>query len=133
MKKTTLFILSILLYNITYCQNKKVEVIDIANIDYYNVYKVIEFKTTSNDTLILLGCNDNNKDFTEINLEKGKKYNIETRLYSSVKISEDRYMFCKPSGNILNSTRISIKGSLPILILNAKEIVPEKRKCIFKD
>ena len=117
---SAVFLLSV---NAMLGQTKKIKVIEITNIDYYYVYKVIEYEKSSIDTLILLGNKPNNKDYKEILLQKNKLYEIETRLKSAIKMSEDKYMFCKPTENILNNVIISNKKSLPILILNYKEII----------
>ncbi len=109
-------------------QTKKIEVIEITNIDYYYVYKAVEYEKTPVDTIILLGNKPNNKDYKEILLQKGKKYEVETRLKSAIKMSEDKYMFCKPTRNMLNNIVISNKKSLPVLILNYKEILSEEKK-----
>ncbi|WP_395044490.1 hypothetical protein [Flavobacterium sp.] len=123
---STVFLISI---NAIFGQTKKIQVIEIANIDYYYVYKVVEYEKTPTDTIIVLGNKPNNKDNKEILLKKGKKYEVETRLKSAIKISDERYMFCKPTQNVFNNVVISNKKSLPILILNYKEILLENKKC----
>lgn len=104
-------------------QTKKIKVIEITNIGYYYVYKAVEYEKIPADTIILLGNKANNKDYEVMLLQKDKKYEVETRLKSAIKMSEDKYMFCKPTRNVLNGVIISDKKNLPVLILNYKEIL----------
>lgn len=103
-------------------QTKKIEVLKIDEIDFYRVYKVIDYESPQRDTLLLLGCKPNNEDFKNVYLEVGKKYKVETRLNSRIKISEDKYMFCSPGITIINKIPISKKSNLPILILDYEQI-----------
>jgi hypothetical protein len=129
--KIILMISTVLLFGINEMlgQTKKIKVIEITNIEYYYVYKAVEFEKTQTDTIILLGNKPNNKEYKEILLQKDKKYEVETRLKSAIKMSEEKYMFCKPTRNVLNNVVISNKKSLPILILDYKEITSVEKKC----
>ena len=118
--------------NVIFGQSKKVKVIKVTTIDYYYVYKVIEYNKNYLDTLILLGNREINKDDKEILLKMNKKYLINTRLKSAIRTSDENFMICKPTENILNNVVISNKKSLPVLILNYEEISPEENKCFKK-
>lgn len=76
-------------------QSQHIQVLSKEEIDYYNVYKVIDINK-SDDTLIMIGCKSNNKDFKAINLGIGKQYQIKSRLNSQIKISDEKYIFCSP-------------------------------------
>lgn len=112
----------LLTFNITISQTKKIEIIEITEIDFYYVYKAIEYEKIPVDTIILLGSKLNNPEFKEVFLQKNKKYEVETRLKSAIKSSNNRYMFCKITQNILNNVIISDKKNLPVLILDFDEI-----------
>lgn len=103
-------------------QLQYVQVLSKDEIDYYNIYKVIDYVNKSDDTLIMIGSKSNNKDFKEINLGIGKKYQIKSRLNSQIKISDEKYIFCSPGVNVISEIPISLKGSLPVLILDYEMI-----------
>lgn len=102
-------------------QLQHIIVLSKEEIDYYNVYKVIDINK-SDDTLIMIGCKSNNKDFKAINLGIGKQYQIKSRLNSQIKISDEKYIFCSPGVNVISKIPISLKGSLPVLILDYEMI-----------
>jgi len=103
-------------------QSQHIQVLSKEEIEYYNVYKVIDYVNKNNDTLIMIGCKSNNKDFKKINLGVGKKYKIKSRLNSQIKISNEKYIFCSPGVNVISKIPISLKGSLPVLILDYEMI-----------
>lgn len=103
-------------------QSQHIQVLSKEEIGYYNVYKVIDYVNKNNDTLIMIGCKSNNKDFKEINLGVGKRYKIKSRLNSQIKISDEKYIFCSPGVNVISEIPISLKGSLPVLILDYEMI-----------
>lgn len=109
--------------SMVYGQSKKtVQILEENEIEYYFIYKAIDYSKNTNDTLFLLTSKLNNVIGSEvIKLKIGKKYEAETRLYSKVRISNDMYVFCKPGGNIIEGDTVSM-NSLPILITHAKII-----------
>ena len=62
---------------------------------------------STNDSLILIGCKANNKDFSETNLVVGKTYNVETRLNSHIKVEEDDYLFLHHGITMVENVQIS--------------------------
>lgn len=102
-------------------QSKKIKVLNTNDIKYYKVYKALDLST--NDSLILLGCKANNKDFSEVELTVGEFYTVDTRLNSHIKVEEDNYLFLHHGITMIQNIQISNKGSLPVLILSYEAII----------
>jgi|GEM_PF-6589829 len=122
-----LIVLSILTSLTAFGQSKTIKVIEINDIKYYHVYKVLDLTTVTKDTLLFLGCKKNNTDFKEIKLDLQKQYNITTQFIYPVKISDDEYLFSKPGVNIIDYIRISQKGNLPVLITDYEPVISGKK------
>ena len=123
MKQITVIVLFLIVFvsqNIL-GQEKIIKVIDIKNLEYYTVYEVSELKNNALDTLIILSSKIDTADLKKLALDKERSYEIITRPISVIKVSEN-YIFCHPGVEIIHGIKISQKGYLPILILNAKEI-----------
>ena len=116
--KKTLILLLFLFSNIAFCQTKIVKVLNVSYIDYYYVYTAYNY--ISKDTIVLISSK-NDIEFKKI-LLKTKNYVIETRLKSAIKISEDKYLFCKPNITTIQNIQISDKETLPVLITDYEEI-----------
>ena len=102
-------------------QNKKIKVISCKEIEYYYIYNVIEESFYKQDTLIVLGCKEINKDYNKVNLQIGCEYDVETRYISQVKTSNNEYLHCSPGVTSIQKVPISVRGSLPLLVLNYKK------------
>jgi len=98
-----------------FSQEIKVKIIDIKAIDYYYVYKAVNYNL--NDTITLLGSKVNSEEAKLVLLNTDECYKLKTRLKSAIKISPDKYFFCKPNITIIENVQISDESSLPILIL----------------
>lgn len=116
--KKTLILLLFLFSNIAFCQTKIVKVLNVSYIDYYYVYTAYNY--ISKDLIVLISSK-NDIEFKKI-LLKTKNYVIETRLKSAIKISEDKYLFCKPNITTIQNIQISDKETLPVLITDYEEI-----------
>ncbi|WP_146192577.1 hypothetical protein [Xanthomarina spongicola] len=116
--KKTLILLLFLFSNIAFCQTKVVKVLNVSYIDYYYVYTAYNY--ISKDLIVLISSK-NDIEFKKI-LLKTKNYVIETRLKSAIKISEDKYLFCKPNITTIQNIQISDKETLPVLITDYEEI-----------
>lgn len=118
-KKILSITLFLLFVNFVYGQKKEIKVLEIKSIKYYYVYKTYNY--CSKDTIILLSSRADS-EFKKIKLEIENCYKIETRPKSAIKISEEEYMFCKPTETNIEGVRISDKDKLPVLILDHKKL-----------
>lgn len=127
--KKLLFISIFIICKFSFGQEKKViKVLEVDEIKYYYVYKTIDIST--NDTIILLGSRLD-KEFKTVKLVKNSYYEVETRFKSAIKISNEKYMFCKPAVTKIDGIQISDKYSLPVLILDFKKVKEKSlnKKC----
>jgi len=118
-KKTLLLLLFSVFCNHTFGQKKNIKILNIESIKYYYVYKAFDFN--NKDTIVLLSSKKD-KEFKLIKLEKDSTYHTETRPLSAIKISEGKYIFCKPTINIIDNIKISNRDKLPVLILDSKKV-----------
>ena len=125
-KRVILLFIFYFILNSIYSQRKKIKVLKIQSIEYYYVYKAYNYCTK--DTIVLISSKADD-EFKKIKLSEGKSYEVETRLKSAIKVSEDEYVFCRPNVTTLENIKISGDG-LPILILNFIELKKSKiREC----
>lgn len=84
-----------LFVTISYSQTEKsLKILKENEIEYYYVYKAIDFSRKKNDTLFFMTSKSNNTiDSKSLKLKVGLNYIVKTRLYSRVRISEDIYFF----------------------------------------
>lgn len=92
-----------------------VKILDIQEIDYYYVYLTLD--TEKKDSVRFISSKSDD-EFKKIFLQKDSFYRIQTRIKSSIKISDSSYLFCKHGKTIINNVQISDKGKLPILIVD---------------
>ena len=129
-KRVILLFIFYFILNSIYSQKKIIKVLTIQNIEFYYVYKAYDY--CSKDTIVLLSSKADD-EFKKFRLNIGKRYVVETRPKSAIKISKDEYVFCKPNVTTLENIKISDDG-LPILILNFKELEKSKiKKCQNKN
>jgi hypothetical protein len=111
--------LILLFCNISFGQERCIKILEVNEIKYYYVYKV--FDVSVKDTITILSSKLDT-EFEIIKLDINKFYKVETRLQSAIKISEEKYKFCKHAITIIEEVQISDKYKLPVLILNFKEV-----------
>ncbi len=117
--KKTLFCLFLVICNYSFAQENCIKILDVNEIKYYYVYKAVN--VYENDTITILSSKLD-KEFKIIKLEKNNFYEVKTRLKSAIKISDEKYIFCKPVINKIEDTQISDENKLPVLILDYKNV-----------
>lgn len=117
--KKIVLLLFLVFNNISFGQENCIQVLEVNEIKYYYVYKALSIAT--NDTITILSSKLDT-EFDLIKLDKNKYYKIETRLKSAIKISEEKYVFCKHAITTIENIAISDKYKLPVLVLNYKEV-----------
>lgn len=119
--KNIVLLISLLIVNLSFAQKREVVIKKIEQIKYYYVYTACDLET--NETFIILGCKNNDSEFVKVKLDLDKKYLIEYRYQSFIKIDEKKYIRCIHTRTIINNIAISDKGNIPLLITKYKNIL----------